>query len=73
MDLYDAMSTLRAVRRLRPDPIAEDRAATRFQCSNMGTNWWQHPATAVNRRNRTGKTGAARPVQATLGRLCARL
>jgi nitroreductase len=24
MDLYDAMSTLRAVRRLRPDPIAED-------------------------------------------------
>ena len=34
MDLYDAMSTLRAVRRLRPDPIPEDvlervlRAAT---------------------------------------------
>ena len=24
MDLYDAMSTLRAVRRLRPDPISED-------------------------------------------------
>jgi nitroreductase len=23
MDLYDAMSTLRAVRRLRPDPIDE--------------------------------------------------
>ena len=34
MELYDAMSTLRAVRRLRPDPIEDDvlervlRAAT---------------------------------------------
>ena len=24
IDLYDAMSSLRAVRRLKPDPIAED-------------------------------------------------
>ena len=27
MELYEAMSTLRAVRRLRPDPIPEDVAA----------------------------------------------
>ena len=42
MELYDAMSTLRAVRRLRPDPIPEEvldrvfTAATSWACDCLG-------------------------------------
>jgi nitroreductase len=41
--LYEAMRTLRAVRRLRPDPIADcgRRSASRARSRDLGTDWRQ--------------------------------
>ncbi|MEZ5559118.1 MAG: nitroreductase family protein [Pseudomonadales bacterium] len=42
MELYDAMSTLRAVRRLRPDPIPEDVLQRVFQAATWAPSGGNH-------------------------------
>jgi nitroreductase len=42
MELYDAMSTLRAVRRLRPDPIPEETLTRVFQAATWAPTGGNH-------------------------------
>ena len=58
--LYEAMSTLRAVRKLRPDPIPDARTAPRARSSDLRADRRQSPALADNR-------GEGRRAQAALG------
>ena len=68
MELYEAMSTLRAVRRLRPDPIPEDSSPTGAHGRNVGADRRQSPAVADRRGEGCGEeTGARRPVSPVLG------
>lgn len=66
MELYEAMSTLRAVRRLRPDPIAEDvleRVFTAATWAPSGGNvqpWRIVAVTDAEARSRLGELYAAR-------------
>lgn len=42
MELYDAMSTLRAVRRLRPDPVPEEALQRAFQAATWAPSGGNH-------------------------------
>ena len=70
MELYEAMSTLRAVRRLRPDPIPDavlQRVLTAATWAPTGGN--RQPWRIVAVKDRGEETGARRPVSPALGSL----
>ncbi len=69
MDLYDAMSTLRAVRRLRPDPIPEAVLHARADRGHLGADRRQPSAVADRRgEGRKEKAGARGLCTAPIGR-----
>ena len=74
MDLYDAMSTLRAVRRIKPDPIPDEvldrvlRAST-WAPSGGNRQCWR----MIVVRDPVLKNGAGETLQAALERVHQRL
>ena len=74
MELYDAMSTLRAVRRLRPDPIPGGGAGPGVHCRHLGADGRQRAALADHRgQRRSQKAGAGGFVPIPLAGLRSRL
>ena len=59
MELYDAMSTLRAVRRLKPDPIPDDVLQRVLQAAAWAPTGGNAQALAGRRRARRGEAGGA--------------
>ena len=60
LDVYEAMSTLRAVRRLKPDPIPEESMQRVLQAAAPTANWRDHKRLVMHLQRQAGQGDRSR-------------